>query len=185
MAHDIESKDSDTASLELLEESTRGPGVVGGVHTPSFLVTAYRWGCTNEHAYHVYGGPDRHKALALALAENSYRGGKYATVVWEFDSDGTDYKAIAYNHSSCCLPEAVLPRHNHRIDYFERIGQFVAEARSGRALQPDPNDAKRLTYQEVSPLPGYLLAECDRQEAFLRIWENFDETHRESKVKPS
>ena len=177
MAHDIDSPASDAEGSELPADAAGSPDLGGRTPHPAYLVTAYRWGCTNEHAYHVYAGTDRTKALALARAENADRGGKYATVVWEFDDDGTDYKPIAYNGSSMCLDNAVIPRHNHRIDYYERIGQFVHEAASGKALLPDPKNAERLLYQEVTPLPDYVLTEIERQRHFLTIWEGFESKH--------
>jgi hypothetical protein len=169
MAHDIDSEIETTAGSEVHEDASRS-AVVAAV-TPAYLVTAYRWGCTNEHAYHVYAGIDRTKALACANAENADRGGKYGVVVWEFDSDGTDYKPIAYYGSSMEDDERKQPRHNHRIDFYERIGQFVNEAASGKALLPDPKNDKHMTYQEVEPLPDYILKEIERQRAFLAIWE--------------
>lgn len=174
MAHDIEPAAPAPEGLELLEESTRGPGVVGHVHVPSFLVTAYRWGCTNEHAYHVYGGADRSKALALARAESAYRGGKYGCVVWEFDGDGTDYRNIAYFPSSMETDAAVIPHHNHRIDYFERIGQTLHEAASGKCLMEDPANPKHLTYQDVPALPEFLLTAMARQKRYLELFEDAD-----------
>ena len=174
MAHDIDPASPAPEGGELSPEEAGGPDLNPQAGSPSFLVTAYRWGCTNEHAYHVYGGPDRTKALAMARAENADRGGKYACVVWEFDSDGTDYRPIAYYGSSCCPDSAVVPHHNHRIDYFERVGQFVHEAMSGKALLPDPANEKHMTYQEVAALPDYLQAEVLRQRGYLKIWEEAD-----------
>lgn len=182
MAHDIDPAPPEPEGGELPQAAAGDTGLSPQAGSPSFLVTAYRWGCTNEHAYHVYGGPDRTKALAMAGSENADRGGKYACVVWEFDGDGTDYRAIAYFHSSACADEAVIPHHNHRIDYFERIGQFVHEAMSGKALQPDPTNEKRLTYQEVGPLPDYLQAEVTRQRGYLKMWEDAD-TKRANALK--
>jgi hypothetical protein len=178
MAPDIDAPPDEFEGGELPEAAG---GAVAASQLVSYLVTAYRWGCTNEHAYHVYCGADRTKALALARAENADRGGKYAAVVWEFDADGTEQKAIAYFQSSLDPDNAVIPHHNHRIDYFERIGQFVDEAMSGKALLPDPKEPKHLTYQEVAPLPDYLQAQVLRQREFLKIWTGFDEKHTGTK----
>jgi hypothetical protein len=174
MAPDIDAEAHEPEGAELPETADRA---VAALSVVSYLVTAYRWGCTNEHAYHVYCGADRTKALALARAENADRGGKYAAVVWEFDGDGTEQRAIAYFQSSLCPENAVVPHHNHKIDYFERIGQFVDEAMSGKALLPDPANEKYLTYQEVAPLPDYLRAQVERQRQFLTIWQGFDTKH--------
>jgi hypothetical protein len=137
-------------------------------------VTAYRWGCTNEHAYHVYAGLDRTKAFAMASAENSGRGGKYGVVVWEFDADGTDYKAVGYFGSSMEGEEAKAPHHNHRIDYFERIGQFLDSASRGQCLLPDPKRPNTVKYTDVPALPDYLQAEVVRQRALMQFWEDTD-----------
>jgi hypothetical protein len=174
MAPDIDAEAYEPEGSELPQSAG---GAVAAAQLVSYLVTAYRWGCTNEHAYHVYCGADRTKALALARAENADRGGKYAAVVWEFDADGTEQRAIAYFHSSLCPENAVIPHHNHKIDYFERIGQFVDEAMSGKALLPDPANEKYLTYQEVAPLPDFLRAQVERQRQFLTIWQGFDTKH--------
>jgi len=180
MAHDIEQNDEELPDPALPEDASRG-AVVGSAVLATYLVTAYRWGCTNEHAYHVFAGIDRTKALALARAEQSDRGGKYATVVWEFDADGTDYRSIAYFHSSACDEAAVVPHHNHRIDFYERVGMFVNEAMSGKALMSDPTNPKAMTYQEVTPLPDYVRAEVERQRAFMKIWERTENAATEGK----
>lgn len=178
MAPDIDAPADELEGGELPEATG---GAVAAIQALSYLVTAYRWGCTNEHAYHVYCGADRTKALALARSEQADRGGKYAAVVWEFDADGTEQKPIAYFHSSMDPDNAVVPHHNHRIDYFERIGQFVDECMSGKALLPDPANAKHLTYQEITPLPDYLQAQVQRQREFLKVWQGFDEKHAGAK----
>lgn len=173
MAYHFETDPTVPESAALPEtESRREPAVAVGA--PTFLVTAYRWGCTNEHAYHVYAGIDRLKALAMARAEQADRGGKYACVVWEFDADGAEYKSIAYYGSQLCPDDARVPRHNHRIDYFERIGQFVDMASTGKALLPDPKNPRHLNFQAVTPLPDYLQREIQRQREFMSFWQ--DET---------
>lgn len=174
MAYDIDPTAPEPASGELPQAEAGDSGLSPQAGSPSFLVTAYRWGCTNEHAYHVYGGADRTKALALARAENADRGGKYGCVVWEFDADGTDYRAIAYFPSSMENDEAVIPHHNHRIDYFERIGQTLHEAASGKCLMPDPANPKYLTYQDVPALPEFLLTAMARQKHYLELFEDAD-----------
>lgn len=172
MAHDIDPTSGGFSDSEVLTPAAADPDVGNTTGALSYLVTAYRWGCTNEHAYHVYGGADRTKALAIANAECADRGGKYGCVVWEFDEDGTNYKAIAYYGSSADKDEAEGPHHNHRIDFFERLGMFVNEAAGGKALLPDPNEPKRLIYTEVAPLPDYLQAEIARQRALMQFWES-------------
>jgi hypothetical protein len=86
-----------------------------------YLVTAYRWGSTNDHQYQVYAGADRTKADALAALEVSERGGKYDCAVYEFNEDGTEYKLASY-HAAYDQTE---PRHNWRIDMFEELGHFM------------------------------------------------------------
>lgn len=165
MAHDIDPEVEATPSPEVPEDAARSTAL--GTAPPTYLVTAYRWGQTNGHAYHVYAGLDRTKACALAQAECDDRGGKYAAVVWEFDSDGVDYKRIAYFDSSMDHGVTDGPHHNYRIDYFERLGQFLDAAASGKALLPDPANPKHLSYQDVGPLPKFMVDEIERQKQFL------------------
>ena len=172
MAHDIDPAASELGDSKISAATPGDSAVEVKAGVPFFLVTAYRWGCTNEHAYHIYGGPDRTKALAMARAENADRGGKYATVVWEFDGDGTDYRNIAYFQSSAEAEQYTGPHHNHRIDFYERVGQFLNEAATGTALLPDPKNERHMTYQAVGPLPDFLLSELERQRRFLKIWED-------------
>jgi hypothetical protein len=147
-----------------------------------YLVVAHRWGWSNTHSYYVYAGPDRTKACALAQAECDDRGGKYGCVVWEFDADGVDYKRIAYFESSMDTSVTDGPHHNHRIDYFERLGQFVDEAASGHALLPKPDDPKYLSYQPVEPLPKFLLDEVERKKAFAISMQELDDKRRATKT---
>jgi hypothetical protein len=180
MAPDIDTEPSESATAEVPADASRTAAV--GTAAPTYLVTAYRWGCTNEHAYHVYAGLDRTKAIAMAHSENEGRGGKYGVVIWEFDGDGVDYKAIGYFGSSMEDETIKGPHHNHRIDYFERIGQFLDSASRGQALMPDPKRPNTVKYQDVPPLPDYLQNEVVRQREFLKVWEHAD-AKREEKAE--
>lgn len=175
MAHDIDPADEAPASPEMAEDASRGGMELSGGRF-TYLVTAYRWGQTNQHAYHVYAGPDQTKAIALAKAENSDRGGKYGVVVWEFEPDGVEYKRIFYLGSSMDSECSDGPHHNYRIDYFERLGMFVDEAMSGKALCPNPEKPHTLSYQTVEALPAFLLLEIERQKQFYNAMaKHFEE----------
>lgn len=166
MAHHFESTADDAARSELPKAQDTG-AVAVNVAVGIYLVTAYRWGETNNHWYHVYGGTDRSKAVALARAETADRGGKYAAIVWEFVPDGCDYKRIAYFPSSGEDDATTDPLHNHRLDYFQRLGFFLHEASQGKALLPCPDDPKRLTYQDVS-IPDYQRGKVEYEQSILR-----------------
>lgn len=132
-----------------------------------FLVIAFRWGWTNESWYIVYGGPDRTKACKLAKTEANDRGGKYGCAVYEFNTDGTEYKVIA--HESSLYGEAG-PEHNERIEYFERLGQFTHGYASGRVLLPDPLNPGVMKYTDVEA-PQLVKDEVQRHQKILQAWE--------------
>lgn len=127
-----------------------------------YLVMALRWGAVNGHWYLHYCGPDMTKAYAMAKAENDYRGGKYATALYGFDTDGTKCELIGYFPSSQEPDDATLPYHNHRKDYFERLGLFLNDAAEGKALLPSVNDHKVLKYQPIA-CPDAFKEEVKRQ----------------------
>ena len=140
--------------------------------THVYLVVAYRWGETNNHSYFVYAGMDHKQALELAELECQDRGGKYGVAAWEFTQDGRDYKLAGYFPSSAEDADTPEPRYNHGIDYNIRLGAFLNECASGRALLPDPSSAaattgRMLTYQEVE-IPDYMREKVDRETRLLR-----------------
>lgn len=172
MAHDIETEGESLPSSEIPADATGNRAVVG--LTPTYLVSAHRWGEKNNHWYHVYAGLDRTKAVALARAEQADRGGKYACVVWEFDNDGTDERVIAYFHSSQCPQECMTPRHNHRTDFLQTLGGLLNDAAGGKCLQPTLADPNRLTYQPVS-IPDCLKEAVACQRRLLRMKEEMQQ----------
>jgi len=143
-----------------------------------YLATAYRWGQTNEHWYHVYCGMDRTKALSLGQCEAMDRGGKYGVCVWEFDADGVNYKRLWYYPSM--TDDETGPYHSHKIDFYQRLGFFLNEASQGKALLPDPTNPKHLTYQDVPPLPQYM---TDQIASCRRMLEVFEEA--QDKTEPN
>lgn len=148
----------------------------------TYLAVAYRWGTTNNHSYFVYCGADRTKAIALAREEVSYRGGKYACAVWGFDQDGIESTSLAYFKSSMDPEDAVGPVHNHRKDYFERLGIFLHDMADGKCLLPKEEGSNSLTYQSVE-CPEYARAKVMRDRRVLAIWEGADEKVQESSPK--
>lgn len=139
----------------------------------SYLTVAYRWGSTNSHTYFVYCGHDRTKAIALARAEVSYRGGKYACAVLGFDEDGVEHTLHAYFKSSVDREDAVGPVHNHRKDYFEHLGIFLHDMADGKCLLPKEDGSNSLTYQLVE-CPEYAREKVMRERKVLAIWEEAD-----------
>lgn len=139
--------------------------------TAIYIVVAYRWGETNNHWYFVFAGVDRARAFTLALEERDGRGGKYGVAVWEFTQDGCDYKHVGYFPSSAEDAETTEPKYNHGIDYHQRLGFFLHECASGKALLPDPLTAaatiKTLTYQDVE-IPDFMREKVDREKRLLR-----------------
>lgn len=126
-----------------------------------YLVTAYRWGCTNLHQYQVYCGPDRTKAEALAQNECSDRGGKYGVAVCEWNADGTSHKRIGY------FPDIMNggdhPFHNYRIDYLESLGHFLDAYGKGDVLLPNAAQPGTLKRTEVDKPPQFVLDEIERR----------------------
>ena len=49
----------------------------------NYVVTAYRWGCDDDHSYVLGVFSKKHKAIQVADSHRDYRGGKYACVVDE------------------------------------------------------------------------------------------------------
>ena len=70
-----------------------------------FIVTAYRWGDESQHSYNLGVFKKKHKAKEVADSHCSYRGGKYACVVYEcvidhFDNDDDFYTEEIYRAKS-------------------------------------------------------------------------------------
>jgi hypothetical protein len=125
----------------------------------TYLVTAYRWGNSNDHQYQVYAGPDRTKAEALAVEERAGRVGKYDCAVYEFNEDGTEYKQVAWFPSYD--KDSSGAKINWRIEMFEKLGHFVDRYADGSCLLPDPDKQGFLTFAEVTPDP-LVVAEVKR-----------------------
>jgi hypothetical protein len=144
-----------------------------------YFVVAYRWGFTNEHWYFVYVGVDRDKAEALAKEEVQERGGKYGCAVFAFNDDGRDYELVYY---APCMTEdaaATSPRHNHRLDYFERLGMLFDDACEGEAWLPTEAEPGLLRTVKVD-VDARLRAERDRQRARLHaVMAATDSLHKE------
>lgn len=128
---------------------------------PIYLVTAYRWGSTNDHQYNVYCGPDRTKADALASDEVTGRGGKYDCAVYEFNDDGTEYKQVAYFPAGGG-EQQTEPKRNWRIDMFERLGHFMDDWFDGEVLLPKRDDPGHLHYVKVD-VPELVRFEVQRE----------------------
>lgn len=88
----------------------------------SWLVTAYRWGWTNNHHYIVYCGDDYDRAMELAEEEANDRGGKYGVVVRSYTEDYS--RTFGYFPSSW---GEKLPYHNYRLDYISRLGHMLED----------------------------------------------------------
>ena len=103
----------------------------------TFVVTAYRWGWTNNSWYPVYAGPDKTKAIALAGNECADRGGKYGVQVVDTGDDGTAWQPLAYFPSTYGEKR---PYHNERIQMFSNIGHRAAEAADGTIYVQDESE---------------------------------------------
>ena len=90
----------------------------------TYLVTAYRWGWTNNHHYIVYCGPNEDRAWDLAEEECNDRGGKYGVAVNRYKEDGEHDTICAYYPSSW---GEKLPYHNYRLDYISRLGHMLED----------------------------------------------------------
>lgn len=114
---------------------------------PTYLVTAYRWGWTNDHQYQVYAGTDKDKAMESAETEVYERGGKYGCAVYEFDDTGEESEMVAYVPSD----DENKPSHNWRIDMFERLGHELHRYAEGTMYVPNPDRKGCLKPVPVTP----------------------------------
>lgn len=120
-----------------------------------YYAVAHRWGWSNGHQYVCGVGTSRDDVVEQAEAENYYRGGKYATVVYEVkvwrthgvDATGTlgDHPELIPDWDNCREQIAYFPSSwgesepvfNERIYAAESIGLSVMEAEdSGKAWLP-------------------------------------------------
>lgn len=83
-----------------------------------FVVTAYRWGWTNNHSFVVHVGDDEEAACNAAIAENTTSGGKYGCEVLQYPEEAS----VLYRSSSRGEDR---PYYNHRIALFEDVGREV------------------------------------------------------------
>lgn len=143
-----------------------------------FLVMAHRWGAVNGDWYFVYGGEDFGKAYQMAKSECEYRGGKYATAIYGFHARGETNSILAYFPSMMEEDGVEEPHHNHRKDYFERLGIFLNDAADGRCMVPDPEHPGRMKYTAVE-CPEYMKAEVTRQKDTLKALRDADEKRNE------
>ena len=162
-------------------------GTYGGT-VSIYVAIAFRWGCTNNHQYHVYAGDDQGKALALAENERDGRGGKYGVAVYEATHKGESLELRKYYPSG----KEEEPMHNFRIDYFERLGHVLDDLVNGHLSIPDAEpDARGITGMhrvelEVDPIlraevqrhrqnceaseDGYEKARAEAAERAARTW---------------
>lgn len=98
---------------------------------PVYVVTAYRWGCSNGSQYLVTATEDKEQAILAAKSERDYRGGKYGVEVVEVihkfnekeDCAEPETKRIYYAPSA--QDEGPGPYQNAVINAREQIGSFV------------------------------------------------------------
>ncbi|MCE9575706.1 MAG: hypothetical protein K8W52_21330 [Deltaproteobacteria bacterium] len=134
---------------------------------PVYVVTAYRWGRTNEHAYTCFAGVDREAAIRAAKEECHGRGLKYGVEVVEFPSDET----VAYFSSSAEAQDARGPTESVDRLAAERIGQAILSAfQRGVRYAPSgqwikmPNGAAVETLTEVAvELPDWIKSLCEAE----------------------
>lgn len=159
---------------------------VGDTHKANpplnFLAVAYRWGDENGHWYFIYCGGDFQKSYAMARAENADRGGKYACAVYGFPAGGVDAELMCYFPSSMEEDDVTGPHHNHRKDFFERLGIFAHDAARGACLLPTLSDPNRLTYRQVD-CPQFLKDEVERQRQVYQAFVDVDEQRAERAAK--
>lgn len=172
--------DAQATASHLSETSV---GDADKAHPPvNFLAVAFRWGDVNGHWYHIYCGGDFQKAYAMARTENADRGGKYACALYGFAADGHDESLMAYFPSTLEEDDATHPHHNHRKDFFERLGIFAHDAARGACLLPTLSDPNRLTYRQVD-CPQFLKDEVERQRRVYQAFVDVDEQVAERLAK--
>lgn len=134
---------------------------------PVYVVTAYRWGRTNEHSYTCFAGVDREVAIREAKEECHGRGLKYGVQVVEYPSEET----VAYFSSSAEAEDARGPTESVDRMASERIGQVILNAfqrgvrfaPSGRCIEM-PNGATVETLTEVRvELPDWIKSLCEAE----------------------
>jgi hypothetical protein len=141
---------------------TEAPPALNPASGHFYFVVAYRWGCTNEHWYFVYAGVDQVKAVTMAENEAQDRGGKYGCAVFEFDESGTDYQMIFYAPSMNEAQTAKAPIHEHRHDYYIRLGMMFEQACEGAVYVPDGETQNGMKHTLVT-VPQLLKDERLRQ----------------------
>lgn len=155
-----------------------------------YIAMAYRWGYLNGGHYHIYVGTDREKAVALAQAENSDRGGKYGCVVLEFgeDAEGKQQQQQVAYFPSAWGEDALF--HNYRIDMFQSLGHKFHDFAQGTIWLPenhpefkdkDGNPTRVLKPHKVDP-PAWAVAELKQAEEVCRIFTEAADTA--AKVSP-
>lgn len=88
-----------------------------------YLVTAYRWGSTNDHQYLVTITDNEAEALAAAEEACDDGGGKYGVQVVQRGGAGS--KDIAYFPS---MAKETAHEHNFNFDMLQTIGARIHEA---------------------------------------------------------
>lgn len=127
----------------------------------TYIVTAYRWGNTNNHQYHVYAGDDHGKASAMAENERNGRGGKYGVAVYQATEHGESIELLEYFGS---MGEKE-PTHNWRIDYLETLGHVLDDLINGDLSIPNAEpDERGITgmHRVELPVDPLLRAEVER-----------------------
>ncbi len=116
-----------------------------------YIVICYRWGCTNDHWYWLYAGPDEVKACAMAESEQHGRGGKYGCAVYVTNDAGDEWTLHQYNGGS--RDGESEPTHNYNLDMYERLGHVLAQYCNGSLSVPKEATPNELMRVEVKPDP--------------------------------
>lgn len=116
------------------------------MNEPTYVVTAYRWGCLQNHHYIVYAGTDKAKACAMAEDERDSRGNKYGVLVQACFKDPAENPAWEYTTRYV----AYYPSNNEPCPYIDyeseahkHVGGLVVSAvKTGTVLVPDEESRK-------------------------------------------
>ena len=138
-----------------------------------YTVVAYRYGCLNDHHYHVAATADEDVACNIAEEECNDRGGKYGVAVYAWSS-ATEHKQHAYFPS---LAHEDAPYHNRRVDMYEALGHNLHTAVTTATVHDAEKTGDGLfrNIPRAIEAPEWAVEFVRQQEQRLRFVETVDE----------
>ena len=133
--------------------------------SPTYVVTAYRWGQRNGHSYVVSSTSDKDEARRIAIAHVDYRGGKYGCEVCEVTNAETEVKHEG-NAEQVYFAESPYFGMAGNPGYFQPADQSKLAEHTRRESQKDCN-ALRLDKSLLETRANAAEAACAEMRAAL------------------